>query len=198
MADNERFNDSSANKLEISQEQLENNEESRREQLERNVENRAEKSAEQREKEARYEVNRQAEFSRGQEDQGNKKAARVKTPTYTKKATQEQKKIAYKKTLKTIQKEMTPASRTFSKVIHNPVVEKTSEVVGSTVARPVPLFAGSLTALILTAIVYTVAKYFGYVLSGFEWIATFIIGWVIGMLVDWIRVAILGKKAGPA
>ena len=157
--------------------------------------NRAEKSSEKAEQEARMEANRQAEFAKGMEDRGNKKGATVKTPTYTKKAPQAQKKAVYHKTLKTIQKEMTPASRTFSKVIHNPVVEKTSEVVGSTVARPVPIFAGSLSALVLTAIVYSVAKYYGYVLSGFEWIATFIIGWVIGMLIDWIRIAILGKKA---
>jgi uncharacterized membrane protein AbrB (regulator of aidB expression) len=144
------------------------------------------------------EVNRQAEFAKGQEDRGNKKAARAKTPSFTKKATKNERKVAYKKTLKSIQKDMNPASRTFSKVIHNPVVEKTSEVVGNTVARPVPIFTGALSALILTAVVYLVAKHYGYLLSGFEWIATFIVGWVIGLLIDWIRVAILGKKAGPA
>jgi len=112
-----------------------------------------------------------------------------------KKATKKQKQTEYKKTLKSIQKEMNPAERTFSKVIHNPVVEATSEIAGKTVARPAALLVGSLSALILTTIIYAIAKYYGYVLSGFEWIITFVIGWAIGLVIDWIRVEIFGKKA---
>jgi uncharacterized membrane protein AbrB (regulator of aidB expression) len=93
---------------------------------------------------------------------------------------------------------MSPAERTFSKVIHNPVIEAISEAAGKTVARPAALLAGSLSALILTAVIYVIAKHYGYVLSGFEWIITFIIGWSIGLIIDWVRVEILGKKAGPA
>ncbi len=116
----------------------------------------------------------------------------------TKKATKKQKETEYKKTLKTIQKDMNPAERTFSKVIHNPVVEKTSEVAGATVARPAALLLGSLSALVLTAIVYIISKTYGYTLSGSEWIFTFIVGWAIGLIIDWVRVALLGKRAGPA
>lgn len=115
-----------------------------------------------------------------------------------KKATKAQKEAEYKKTLATVRKSMTPAERTFSKVIHNPVVEKTSEIAGASVARPAALLAGSLSSLILTAIVYTVSKFYGYKLSGSEWIVTFIIGWAIGLIIDWVRVALLGKRAGPA
>ena len=93
---------------------------------------------------------------------------------------------------------MNPAERTFSKVIHNPVVEKTSEVAGATVARPAALLMGSLSALVLTAIVYIISKTYGYTLSGSEWIFTFIVGWAIGLIIDWVRVALLGKRAGPA
>lgn len=115
-----------------------------------------------------------------------------------KKATKNQKDAEFKKTMKSIQKQMTPAERTFSKMIHNPVIEKTSEVAGSTVARPAALLTGSLSALILTSLVYVIAKYYGYSLSGAEWIASFIIGWAIGLIIDWLRVTVLGKKAGPA
>jgi hypothetical protein len=149
---------------------------------------------------AKHEVERA--FEKGHSARGNKThQPKQSMPTHKqpiKKATKDQRKAAYKKTLKAIQKEMNPAERAFSKVIHNPVVEATSEVAGKTVARPAALLAGSLTALILTTLVYIVAKYYGYVLSGFEWIATFIIGWAIGLIIDWIRVEILGKKAGPA
>ena len=67
-----------------------------------------------------------------------------------------------------IQSEMSPASRTFSKVIHNPAVEKSSEVIGNTVARPNAILSGSAAAFILTAGIYLVAKHFGYSLSGTE------------------------------
>lgn len=103
-------------------------------------------------------------------------------------------KASYKKTMKETQAHMKPAERTFSKVIHNPAVEKTSEVVGSTVARPNAILAGSVTAFLFTLGLYVFAKYYGYPLSGFETIAAFILGWVVGLLFDYLRVMITGKK----
>ncbi|MCL2451637.1 hypothetical protein FWD20_02040 [Candidatus Saccharibacteria bacterium] len=147
---------------------------------------------------AKHEVERA--FEKGHDARGNKaRQPKQSAPAHkhpTKKATKSQKKVEYKKTLKSIQKNMNPAERAFSKIIHNPVVEATSEVAGKTVARPAALLAGSLAALILTTLVYIIAKYYGYVMSGFEWIGTFVVGWAIGLIIDWIRVEILGRKAG--
>lgn len=102
---------------------------------------------------------------------------------------------SYKQHMKQIQSDMKPAERAFSKVIHNPVVEKTSEVVGSTVARPNAILSGAVVAFVLVLAVYLVAKHFGYPLSGFESIGAFIVGWVIGLLYDFFKVMITGKKA---
>lgn len=104
-------------------------------------------------------------------------------------------KASYKRTMKETQAHMKPAERTFSKVIHNPAVEKTSEAVGSTIARPNAIVAGSFTALIFTLGIYLFAKHYGYPLSGSETIAAFILGWVVGLLFDYLRVMITGKKA---
>ena len=93
-----------------------------------------------------------------------------------------------------IQKDMKPASRAFSKVIHNKVVEKTSDVVASTVARPNLIIAGGLGTLILCSAVYLIAKQYGYVLSGFEAIGTFILGWVIGAIIEFARVGFINQK----
>ncbi|WP_164998015.1 hypothetical protein, partial [Candidatus Nanosynsacchari sp. TM7_ANC_38.39_G1_1] len=106
----------------------------------------------------------------------------------------QERKAAFDKTMTEIQSEMSPASRTFSKVIHNPAVEKSSEVIGNTVARPNAILSGSAAAFILTAGIYLVAKHFGYSLSGTETIATFVLGWVIGLIYDYIRVLIFGKS----
>lgn len=105
-----------------------------------------------------------------------------------------EKKKSYKKTLTHVQAELPAAQRAFSKVIHNPAVEKTSEVVGSTVARPNALLSGGIVAFALVLAVYIVAKTFGYPLSGFESFGAFIVGYAIGILYDYFRVLITGKR----
>lgn len=102
---------------------------------------------------------------------------------------------SYKKHMKTLQAELPPAQRAFSKVIHNPAIEKTSEVVGATIARPNAILAGAIVAFVAVLAVYLIAKHFGYVLSGFETIAAFIVGWILGILYDFFRVMVTGKKS---
>lgn len=89
---------------------------------------------------------------------------------------------------------MSPSSRAFSKFIHSPAVESTSEVVGSTVARPNAILAGGISAFVISLSVYLVARYYGYPLSGAEAIAAFAAGWIIGIVIDYLRVLITGKK----
>jgi len=105
-----------------------------------------------------------------------------------------EKKVALKKTMAHVQAELPPTERTFSKFIHAPVVEKTSEIIGGTVARPNAILAGAVVAFFAVLIVYILAKTLGYVLSGFETIGAFIVGWVIGIVYDYFRVLVTGKK----
>ncbi|MFZ1302223.1 MAG: hypothetical protein WAQ27_06660 [Candidatus Microsaccharimonas sp.] len=106
-----------------------------------------------------------------------------------------ERKTSYNHQMKKLQAELPPVQRGFSKLIHNPVVEKTSEAVGSTVARPNAILAGAIVAFVAVLAVYLTAKHFGYVLSGFETIGAFIVGWVLGILYDFFRVMITGKKS---
>lgn len=105
-----------------------------------------------------------------------------------------ERKASYKRRMKTVQAELPPAQRAFSKVIHAPVIEKTSEVVGATIARPNAVLAGSMVAFFAVLLVYLLARHFGYTLSGFETIGAFIVGWLIGILFDFFRIMITGKK----
>lgn len=130
-------------------------------------------------------------------ESGSKEKATTSEPAVSKRRgpiSKKQKEASFKRQMKDIQAIQPPISRAFSKVIHNKVVEKTSDVVGSTVARPNAILGGAVTAFILTLAVYVTAKIIGYQLSGFETIAAFIIGWVIGVLYDYFRVIITGKK----
>lgn len=163
--------------------------------LAKNLENRPEQSPEARAEaveKARAEANKEALMHKERGSAENKSGGEP-SGTVVRKITKKQKTAEYKKTMKAIQSEMSAPARTFSKVIHNPVVEKTSETVGSTIARPNAILAGSTTAFLSVIIVYTLAKQYGYALSGFESIAAFIIGWLIGICFDYIRLLFRGS-----
>lgn len=90
-------------------------------------------------------------------------------------------------TLVAIQQEMPPTQRTFSRFIHNKPVEVASDFLSATVVRPNAMLAGSISAFILMLAIYLFTKSVGYVLSGFELIAAFAIGWILGMIYDYIH-----------
>lgn len=101
---------------------------------------------------------------------------------------------SYAKTLKQVQNELPLSSRLFSKIIHTQVIERTSDLLGNTVARPDAMLSGAFFAFILTLLTYITAKTIGYALSGFETIAAFILGWIIGIIYDYLHVLFTGKK----
>jgi hypothetical protein len=96
--------------------------------------------------------------------------------------------------MREVRSHMSAPSRAFSKVIHNPAVEKTSDALGNTVARPNAILSGSLFAFLFTLAVYLIARYSGYPLSGTETIASFILGWVLGLIYDYVRLLVLGRS----
>ncbi len=105
------------------------------------------------------------------------------------------KQVKYRQTMKDVQSELPVPSRVFSKFIHARAVERTSEVIGSTVARPNAILAGSLVAFVFTLSIFLVARHYGYPLSGAETLAGFGIGWIIGLLIDYLRIMITGKAS---
>jgi hypothetical protein len=165
------------------------------EQLERAAEKSGVESGEKAEAKARHEA---LENAISVEVGGaEKKAKEAKAPAQRRHGvvSKKERDASYKKHMQTIQAELPPAKRAFSKFIHTPIVEKTSEVVGSTVARPNAVLAGAIVAFVAVLAVYLTAKHFGYTLSGFETIGAFIVGWLIGILYDFFKVMITGKKA---
>jgi hypothetical protein len=101
---------------------------------------------------------------------------------------------SFKRHLQHVQSELPTASRIFSKFIHNKAVETTSDFVGATVARPNAILTGAFVAFLLVLGVYILAKSLGYVLSGFETIAAFIVGWLLGAVYDYVKVLLTGKR----
>lgn len=167
---------------------------------EASVERAAEKSkvenAEKSEAKARHEALKEAiSVERGGAEKKGKESSGSPAKRRHGVVSKKERDASYKHHMKQLQSELSPAQRTFSKFIHNPVVEKTSEAIGNTVARPNAILAGALVAFFLVLAVYLVAKFYGYTLSGFETIGAFIVGWVLGVLYDFFKVMITGKKA---
>ena len=100
----------------------------------------------------------------------------------------------FDKTMAAVQSQLSPSSRAFSKVIHNPAIEKASEVTGNTVARPNALLSGAVAAFVLTLAIYLIARFNGYPLSGAESIAAFALGWLCGLAFDFVRMMMLGRR----
>jgi hypothetical protein len=105
----------------------------------------------------------------------------------------ESREAAFNESMSDIQKRMSAPSKAFSKVLHNPVVEDTSEVVGRTIARPTSILSGSACAFIVLLGVYLLAKHNGFTLSGSEFIGIFVLGWALGLLIDFFRHMISGR-----
>jgi len=96
-------------------------------------------------------------------------------------------KQSFDKTMDRVRTDMPLPQKVFSKLIHNQAVEKASDIVGSTVARPDAILSGSACAFVLTTAIYFTARYYGFSLSGSETIATFVAGWLLGLLFDLLK-----------
>jgi hypothetical protein len=102
--------------------------------------------------------------------------------------------VSFKATMKEVHTQRSAPSRTFSQRIDNKTVEKVSDGVGSTIARPNAILSGAIFAFVLTLGVYLLAKNLGYPLSGFETIAAFILGWALGVVYDFLKVMVTGRQ----
>ena len=109
-------------------------------------------------------------------------------------ASKRERDASFNATMTEVRSQMSAPSRMFSNIIHHPAIEKTSDVVGSTIARPKAIASGAVFSFIFTLAIYLVARFNGYPLSGTETIASFLIGWVLGLIFDYLRLLVLGKK----
>lgn len=98
-----------------------------------------------------------------------------------------QREQSFNRTMTHIQGELPKNERAFSKLIHNPAIEKVSDVVGATIARPDSILSGSIFSFVAVLALYLIANYTGFSLSGFETIGAFILGWLFGIIFDLVR-----------
>ena len=109
-------------------------------------------------------------------------------------ASKRERDASFNATMAEVRAQMSAPSRMFSNVIHHPAVEKVSDVVGGTIARPNAIASGAVFSFIFTLAIYLIARFNGYPLSGTETIASFLLGCVLGLIFDYLRLLVLGKK----
>ncbi len=102
-------------------------------------------------------------------------------PVYVNKQLKE---TAYSRTLTRVQKRLSAPSRVFSKVVHSKALDKPSEVVGNTVARPSSMLGGALLAFVGTSILLWVTRRYGYEYNYLAVILLFIGGMAAGLLAE--------------
>lgn len=102
---------------------------------------------------------------------------------------------SYAATMMQARSHMNGFSRIFSKIIHYRPIELLSDVLGATIARPMAILCGGIVAFAISLLAYAVAKYYGYSLSGTETIAGFVLGWCIGIIIDYTHLLIRGKRS---
>lgn len=99
-----------------------------------------------------------------------------------------EKEQTYKHTLSSVQRELpTRFSRSFSKVIHQPVIEKASDISGKTIFRPSLMLGTTLGALIGGSAFYLLAKRYGFPISGSEFLLFGLIGAFFGLAGEGLR-----------
>lgn len=98
----------------------------------------------------------------------------------------ELKDMAYNRTMNRVRQQLSPVGRSFSKFVHQPVVNAVSDVAAKTVGRPSGLFGGGLLALTGTSVYYFITKHYGYDYNFMVFLlllaAGFIAGWVFELL----------------
>lgn len=117
-------------------------------------------------------------------------------PVHQSPATHKQlKNVAYARTLAKVQEQLPTASRAFSKVVHQPLVEKLSNVGAQTVARPSGILFGGFVALIGSGVVLYLSRKYGFQYNYTLFLALFVGGYFSGLFIELIAKLFRGKRA---
>jgi hypothetical protein len=85
---------------------------------------------------------------------------------------------------KDIQRKEALPVRSFSKLVHAPVVRQASEVAGATVSRPSGMLGGGLTALVGTSLYLYLAHHVGFQYNYLVFLLLFAGGFIIGLILE--------------
>lgn len=102
--------------------------------------------------------------------------------------------MAFSRAMTRTRKRLSPISRGFSKVVHSSVVDKPSEFIGKTIARPQGMLWGSVFAFIGTSALLWITNHYGYEYNYLLVIILFVSGAIIGTAIEGIVYLLKSKR----
>jgi hypothetical protein len=106
----------------------------------------------------------------------------------------ELKAMALQRSLNTVRRHENAPERVLSKVMHNKVVERVSEVAGATVARPSGILGGGLFAVLGSGTLLIIVKHYGYQYNYLAFVLLFVGGFALGLILELIMRTVFHKK----
>lgn len=115
-------------------------------------------------------------------------------PQYT---TKQIKNDRYRSTLVHVRKHLSPAQKTFSKIVHQPFIETASEIGAKTIGRPSGILSGGLIALFGSLSIMIIARRVGFEVPSSIFAIFFVGGFLIGIIIETVyhRLKKLGKHS---
>lgn len=101
--------------------------------------------------------------------------------------------MAYSRAMTRVRKQLSLPSRFFSKAIHSKALDRPSEIIGNTVARPSAMLGGAFFAAVGTSILLWITRHYGYEYNYLAVVLLFAIGLASGLFIEFI-VKTLQKK----
>ncbi len=98
--------------------------------------------------------------------------------------TKQLKSQSYQKTLQHIRTQLSKPQRAFSKVIHQPAVEKMSAIGAQTAARPSGILGGATFALLGSLALLIVSKRLGFSYNYLAFFGLFLGGFAVGLILE--------------
>jgi Ca2+-dependent lipid-binding protein len=108
-------------------------------------------------------------------------------------ATKHLKSEKYKHTLSSTQKHLGAVEKRFSKIAHNPAVDAVSELAEKTIARPNSLLFGSMSAFIVSTLLYLMSRHYGWSYKFSSVLVGFVGGFMLGLLIE-LAIRLFKKK----
>lgn len=93
----------------------------------------------------------------------------------------EYRKQAYDQMLRTVRNRLPKRDQLASKVFHQPVIEKASEIGSKTVARPSGVLTGSILSFVASFVTYFFSKRYGFDMTYSIFIMSFLGGFILGI-----------------
>jgi hypothetical protein len=108
-------------------------------------------------------------------------------PEHSPVVSKEHKNHAYNHNLEQIRSRLSLPEKVLSHVVHQPIVDKVSEVGSKTVARPVSLLSAGFVALLGSSLTLFLARKYGFRYNLTLFFALFLAGYLLGLIFEAIR-----------